>query len=255
VDRSGIRTGLLAALSCLPLLACAGGDRAGSKSAANLSTDAQLRLAEAADVSGDKGLALSMYLAAAKNAPSDASVQLRSADALARQGQYVQAKRLLMERLQANPGQIDLTRGLALIDLVFGDQQQAIEMLDRILATKPNDVAALTDKGIALDLLRRHREAQALYRRALTIAPNDAVINNDLAMSIMLEGRVREAQQVLEPFSGDGTHRLVTNLSILRAANRHTDQARSPADGRSGDAEVLAIKALGRGNGRSDATP
>ena len=225
---------LLPLALCWALLACASmRDEAGSSgSTTNLNENEKLRVAEAAEAGGDADLALSMYLAAAQSAPSDVPLQLRCADALARHGKYQQARQLLVDRLRTNPGQRDLTKGLALIYLVAGDSGHAIELLDRLLAVKPDDPAALTDKGIALDLLRRHGDAQTLYRQALKISPNDPTISNDLALSLMLEGRLREAQEILEPFrSADAPPRLATNLDILNAANGQIDQSRPPVDG------------------------
>jgi Flp pilus assembly protein TadD len=249
---------LLPLALCLALLACAPmRDEAGpSRSTTSLTADEKLRVAEAAEAGGDGDLALSMYLAAAQSAPSDVPLQLRCADALARHGQYLRARQLLAERLRANPGQVDLTKGLALIYLVSGDPEHASGLLDRILAVKPDDPAALTDKGIALDLLRRHGDAQTLYRQALKISPHDPAINNDLALSMMLEGRVREAQEVLEPFrSAAAPRRLATNLDILHAANGQIDQSRPLADGQISNDELLNIaRALGRAPDHPDAT-
>jgi Flp pilus assembly protein TadD len=241
---------LLPLLSCCSLLACGSlTDQSARSRSAILTDDAKLRVAEAADVGGDGDLALSMYVAAAQNAPTDVPLQLRCADALARRGHYGEAKQLLTDRLKTNPRQPELTRGLALVYLISGDPRHAIEMLDQILAARPDDAAALTDKGIAMDLLQRHAEAQALYRQALASSPNDPAINNDLALSMMLEGRTREAQQILEPFKGaEAPRRLTTNLGILLAANGRMEQARPLVEGQVSNDELQTIaKALSRG--------
>jgi Flp pilus assembly protein TadD len=68
-----------------------------------------------------------------------------------------------------------------------------MELFDKLLAGDARDANTLADKGIALDLLHRHAEAQVLYRQALQIQPNDSGIANDLALSLMLDGRLKEA--------------------------------------------------------------
>ena len=130
---------------------------------------------------------------AAASEPSNIALQMRCADALARYGKLAQARQILTERLRSNPGQPDLTRALALIDLIGGRPEQAIAGLDQVLAANPADLNALVDKAVALDLLGQHTAAQAIYTQVLATTPDDAATRNDLAMSQMLEGRTGEA--------------------------------------------------------------
>ena len=162
-------------------------------------TDARLQVAQAADASGDSDLAISMYTQAAAAESANIGLQLRCADALARYGKTSEARALLADRLRANPGQPDLTRALALVDLVAGQSAQAIAWLNKILAANPGDVRALVDKAVALDLLRQHAAAQTIYRQVLAVSPDDAATRNDLAVSLMLEGRMHRALETLAP--------------------------------------------------------
>lgn len=193
-----------------------------------LSGDARLRVAEAADAAGNRDLAISMYMEAASTAPSNAKLVLRCAYALARDGRPKQARQILAERLHATPAEPDLLRAMALIDLVSGQSMQAIAELDQLLVLAPADHNALVDKGIALDLLSRHAEAQNIYKQALAAMPNDPETINNLAMSMMLEGRVQEARELLEPFRDVGgvSDRLKENLAILDATLGDTTRSR-----------------------------
>ncbi len=240
---------LLALGLCSGLLACGTNNQASETGSPGLSPESRLSVAEAAEAAGDQDLALSMYVSAATNAPSDVPLQLRAADALARHGQFAQAQQLLHTALAKSPNQRDLTRGLGLIYLVSGNAAPAIEQFDKLLAGDSRDVNALADKGIALDLLHQHAEAQALYRQALQMQPNDSGIANDLALSLMLEGRLKEAQAVLEPFgSADAPPRLLTNLAILRAANDPGAHAQPGAG--TADSQILDIaRVLGQSAG------
>ena len=149
-----------------------------------LTTDARLQVAEAADASGDSELAISMYTEAAASEPANIALQLRCADALARYGKITQARQMLTERLRSNPGQPDLIRALALIDLVAGQPAQAIAGLDQVLAANPADIRALVDKAVALDLQGQHAAAQAIYQAgARDSRPMMRPTRNDLAMS------------------------------------------------------------------------
>lgn len=231
---------LCAVVGCFLVAACAPG---ASQNQAALNADSQLQLAEAADTGGNVDAALSMYQAAASRAPSDVSAQLRYADALARYGKIAQAQRFLLQQLNANPGQRELARASALVDIIAGNASDAIPKLDRLLATDPRDENALTDKGVALDLLGRHADAQELYHQALAVAPNDVAVTNDMAVSMMLEGRQQEALRLLESIdAADGAPtRVRVNLGILYAANSDVARAREVVKNQIDEGQLMAL--------------
>jgi Flp pilus assembly protein TadD len=247
---SGVRApvGILLRLSvcaCCALSACAS---INAQRQPTMSAEARLQVAEAADSSGDTELAISMYTAAAASEPANTNLQLRCADALARRGKIDEARKLLAERLRTSPGQPDLVRALALIDLVAGQPARAITELDQILAANPADVRALVDKGVALDLLGQHAAAQAIYQQVLATSPNDAAAKNDLALSLMLEGRTRQALDTLAPMQNvaGSSQRLRTNLGILYAATGDVQRSRELLGDRAANSEVSALtRAMG----------
>ncbi len=211
--------------ACGGLAACTSAD---TQRKPTLSTNARLQVAEAAEASGDRDLAISMYTAAAANEPSNIALQLRCAEALARSGNVEQARQILTELLHANDRQPDLVRALALIDIVAGRPAQAVAAFNEILTANPGDIRALVDKAVALDLQGKHTEAQAIYRQVLATAPNDAAVRNDLAVSMMLEGRTGPALEMLVPLQDADTSppRLKMNLGILYAANGDLERSR-----------------------------
>jgi Flp pilus assembly protein TadD len=226
--------------ACAALTACTSID---AQRQPTLTTEARLQVAEAADASGDRELAISMYTAAAASEPTNIALQLRCADALARNGKVAQARQLLTERLRTNSSQPDLIRALALIDLVAGQPAQAIAGLDQALASNPGDIRALTDKAVALDLQGQHAAAQAIYRQVLATSPNDAAATNDLAISMMLEGRTRQALEILAPMQDtDGSpQRLRVNLGILYAATGNVERSQQLLGDRVSDSDLSAL--------------
>jgi Flp pilus assembly protein TadD len=208
-----------------------------------LSTGSQLQLAQAVDAQGNADAALSMYQAAAARADSDVSVQLRYADALARAGKVRQAQNVLTQQLRRNPNQPDLARASAIVDIISGNAPEAIIKLDRLLAVAPHDERVLVDKGVALDLLGRHADAQDLYRQALLASPNDVSIRNNLALSLMLQGRRQEAQAVLEAIgeADDAPTRVKTNLGVLYAANGDTARAQEITNGQINQDDLMML--------------
>jgi Flp pilus assembly protein TadD len=208
-----------------------------------LNAEARLQVAEAADASGDSELAMSMYTAAAVSEPGNIDLQLRCADGLVRRGRTSDARQLLAEGLRARPGQPDLMRALALIDLVVGQLPQAIAELDQVLAANPGDVRAQVDKAVALDLQGHHAAAQAIYHAVLTNSPNDAAARNDLAVSLMLEGRTHQALEALAPMqdADSSPQRLKVNLGILYAATGNIERSRQLLGDRVSNGELLAL--------------
>jgi Flp pilus assembly protein TadD len=192
-----------------------------------LSVSSRLHLADAAEASGDKQTAVSMYLAAANDAPADSAIQLRCAEGLARNGRLEDAEGLVVRRLKSAPKDMDLLRTLGAIQVMTGKPQDALQTLSGVLASKPDDVSALTDKAVALDILRRHDEAQALYRQALGLSPQDATISNDFALSLLLSGQAAAGAQVLAPFRErlGLPERIRTNLGIMDAASGRAEDA------------------------------
>jgi Flp pilus assembly protein TadD len=225
---------------CFALAACTTGSPPRNP---NLSAEARLQVAEAADASGDSELAIATYTAAAADNPGNIDLQLRCADALARAGKIDEARKLLQERLRAHPNQPDLTRALALVDLVAGRLPEAIAGLDRVLALNPDDTRALVDKAVALDLQRQHAAAQSIYRQVLARSPDDATTRNNLALSLMLEGQARQALETLAPMqSMDSTpQRLKINLGILYAANGNAERSRELLGDSVSQADLLAV--------------
>ena len=210
----------------LALVAGCGAPQA-DKAAGGLNAEARLRVAVAAEASGDRDMAVSMYNAAAVQSPDDARVQLLCAEGLARNGQLTRAMSLLNARLRADPQQPDLLQTLGAIQVMAGYPSQAVQTLTEVLHVHPADVRALTDKAVAFDLLHRHAEAQALYRQAMGLAPDDAAIRNDYALSLLLSGQPEQAREMLQPFrdTADIPLRIRTNLGIAAAASGHSGEA------------------------------
>src|ERR1700722_9765540 len=171
---------------------------------ATLAGEARIRVGDAAEKSGDSALAASMYAQASTEAPHDAAIQLRYANALMTAGQVTQARDLLLKHIPLVSQPLELRRALGSLYVLEGQPSSALVELDAVLAVKPGDMRAVLDKAIALDLLRRYPEAQPYYLKALADAPDDLVVKSDYAMSLMMQGRVREARDLLAPYRGAG---------------------------------------------------
>jgi Flp pilus assembly protein TadD len=222
-----LKTALRSAIACWLLAGCA--VRNGDNAEHALTASSRLHVADAAEESGDKQTALSMYLAAANDSPNDRTVQLRSAEGMARNGKLEEAEGLLTRRLKSDPKDMEVLRTLGAVQVMAGKAALAVQSLSEVLASNPGDVKALVDKAVALDVLKRHDQAQILYRQALALAPGDAAISNDLALSLALSGQPAAGVRILAPFRETAglPQRIQTNLGIMDAASGHPEDARA----------------------------
>ena len=232
-----------ATMILLTLLLAACSQSRGDAVPAALSGDAGQHVAQAAVQSGDLALAAQVYGQESAANPGDAAAQLRYADALARGGDFAAARDLLESRLATVSDPVQLRNGLGSIYVVTGQPALAITEYDAVLAAKPDDMRALVNKGVALDLLGRHDDAQPLYRKALALAPGDAAILNDLALSMLLARHPREAQQVAAPLQSqpDIAPRIRAGVGVVLAANGDLAGAQQMAGSQATAAQLLAL--------------
>ncbi|MBR0680623.1 tetratricopeptide repeat protein [Roseomonas eburnea] len=196
----------------------------------------RMRIAASAESSGQMDVALSMYGAAAARDPDNVEAQTRFAAALVRAGNHAQAEQVLAAAVQRRPGDRALLVQLGRMRLRNGAAGEALSLFDRVLATDSRSVPALDGRGVALDLMGRHPEAQESYRRAQALDPNAISVANNLGLSLLLDGRPDEARAVLEPLArrADATQRVTANYAIALAATGQEAAARSMI----GDADV-----------------
>jgi len=184
------------------------------------------KLAEIAAMSGDPVAAEQMYATAAQDRPRDADAQLTYANALVSSNKINEARQVLANGIQKVSNPAILHGPLGSLYVLTGETQQAVVEFDAALSADHNNVRWLTNKAIALDMLSRHGDAQALYKLALASTPNDPIILSNYGLSLALSGQKDEALRVMAPLSGQ------TNLSP-RIANT-IEMVRSDKIGKAG---------------------
>ncbi|MBR0652323.1 tetratricopeptide repeat protein [Roseomonas terrae] len=235
---------IIAGLSALLLSGCAT-DGVREPDAAS-----RMRVAAVAESHGQMDVALSMYGAAAAQEPDNAQAQMRLAGALTRAGNHAQAEQVLAAAVQRRPHERAMVVQLARLRLRSGQAGEALTLFDRVLAGDSRSVEALDGRGVALDLMGRHPEAQESYRRAQVLAPNSVSVANNLGLSLLLDNRPDEARAVLEPLARrpDATERVTANYGIALAATGDVVAARTVLGEAGGD--VAALGEAFRGGNR-----
>jgi predicted TPR repeat methyltransferase len=93
---------------------------------------------------------------------------------------------------------------------VSGSPDEALAHLDRALEIKPDHVVALTQRGVALEMLGRGDEAVQTLRRAIELAPEHALAHFWLAAALVATGEDDDGRAAfrraveLNPRSADG---------------------------------------------------
>lgn len=210
----------------------------------------RMRVAAVAESQGQLDVALSMYGAAAARDPDNVQAQTRFAAALMRTGNRAQAEQVLAAAVERRPNDRALMVQLGRLRLRSGQAGEALTLFDRVLAGDSRSAEALDGRGVALDLIGRHPEAQESYRRAQALAPNSVAIANNLGLSLLLDGRPDEARAVLEPLARrpDANERVTANYGISLAATGDVAAARAVLGEAGGD--VVALGETFRGGGR-----
>lgn len=233
---------ILAGLAAISLAACGtvNQQRDGLRDPDSAS---RMRVALAAEASGQQDVAISMFAAAASAAPSDLEAQSRYAAALGRAGLLTEAEQVLTRALQQSPRDARLLLALAQVRVRSGGATEALAMFDQVLAQSPRSVPAMNGRGVALDLLGRHGEAQQGYRAAQALEPANMASANNLAMSLMLDGRSSEAVPILSALRqrSGAPPRVTNNLGIAQAASGDAQAARATLAGRVDDEDVGRI--------------
>ena len=122
---------------------------------------------------------------------------------------------------------------LARTELGAGQAQAALANLDVAVRKRPRDVRIITARGIALDRLSRHAEAQATYREGLERDPTDFALNSNLGLSLGLSGQTDAGIRILSELVRDGSANANTrgNLALVYGLAGREREARATLAG------------------------
>jgi len=134
--------------------------------------------------------------------PRNVPALVRAAEAHAALGQREQAASGFSQALAIAPDNAEATLGLGRLELAT-NPAAAADVLRRLTARDPRNVAALVDLGIANDLLGQHTAAQRSYRSAIALEPMRVAASVNLGLSLALSGDPRQALTILRPLARD----------------------------------------------------
>jgi Flp pilus assembly protein TadD len=185
-----------------------------------------LRLARASRAAGDLASAISLYRSVAATKPTP-DVLIALGDTLVEAGSNDDAIDVYSRVDPKSDYHLSALLGLARVYLSLGDPTKARDYADQACAEAPRNVRALIARGVTLDILGQHDEAQASYRAALAVQPRNVAARNDLALSLALTGRFDEAIDIITPMtkSASATPRMRANLALIYGLKGDNDRA------------------------------
>ena len=176
-----------------------------------------LRLARAARDAGDLGSAVNLYRTALAAQPGDAALTVEFGDTLLEAGAFDEAIDAYGKANGNTPARLGALLGLARVHLALGQAEKALGFAEQARALAPSDPRVLVRRGVALDMLGRHPEAQGSYRAVLESQPRSVAARNDLALSLAFSGQFPEALDILTPMAKSTTAppRVRQNLALI----------------------------------------
>ncbi len=144
--------------------------------------------------------AMNAVRAAAAAAPDRADVRTRCGLLLLEYNLAVEARPHLERAVELTPDERAARLGLARCLQVLGQTSAAIQLLDELLADRPDDPDVLGVRGRVALQAEKPTEAVVYLQRALERAPSDLEILNNLAVALNALGQTSAAKTYLERY-------------------------------------------------------
>jgi Flp pilus assembly protein TadD len=186
------------------------------------------RLGDDVRRSGDAAGAVVLYRSASAASPRDPVPLTDMGEALNESGDPQRAEQAFRTSLTLRSGNPTAQQGLAVALLAQGRPAEALPILQAL--DKPGAGARLLGgEGTALDMLGRHADAQAVYRRGLQADPTDAALHGNLALSLALAGQAEASLAELRAAVGAPLPdpRQEANAVLVLALLDRLDEARA----------------------------
>jgi Flp pilus assembly protein TadD len=188
---------------------------------------AALRMARTTRSAGDLNTAVLIYRNIVATGVATDGIKIELGDTLVEAGSPDDAIDIYSQVGAKSSARLDSLLGLTRAYVDLGDPTKALEYADEAKLAAPQDPRVLVDRGVALDSLKRHGEAQECYRSVLSIAPRHVSARNNLALSLALTGQFDEAVAMITPLvrSSSATPQVRENMAVIYGLMGDADHA------------------------------
>lgn len=218
-------------VACLTVAACQPKPEAPVAQAASNENERQLLMqADAERTLGNDERAVEHYRQAAEQSKGAVRAHLELAAIYRAQGEQDKALDILQRAHALNPSHGEVLKEYARQALLMGKDALALEKATDGLKQNPQDVRLLNIRGVANDRAGDHKEAQEDYRAALgfsTFPMDREYTTNNLALSLVADGRYAEAVKLLEAALPKAQNKAVLRqlLALAYGAGGNADKA------------------------------
>ena len=137
---------------------------------------------------GQYGAAAQFYRKAAEAQPNTSKPRIGLARALMAMNKPREAVKAYREALDREPASVSARVGLGRALTAADRPAAAVTALDKLIRRDDIGYEPYLARGVALDLLGRHDDAQESYRAGLTVDPGALALRNNLGLSRLLGG-------------------------------------------------------------------
>jgi Flp pilus assembly protein TadD len=192
-----------------------------------IDSSSALRLARATRQAGDIASALQLYRNIVATTSADPEILVEFGDVQLQAGSPDDAIDTYSRVGARSSARLGALLGLTRAYLDLGDPTKALGFADEAQGIAPQDARVLVDRGVALDTLKRHADAQACYRAVLVTAPRHVAARNNLALSLALTGHYDEAIALMAPLvrSTTATPKERENMAVIYGLMGDADRA------------------------------
>ena len=146
--------------------------------------DALMTLARQAETDGRDRRAVALYRRAHDLYPMDSAPLAAWGHLALRVGAPERALALFEAALSVDPDDSGARHGLATAHVDLDEADAALAQYETLVGWDAGDYRAWNGKGVALDMLARHDEAQTAYRKGLAVAPGNPNLARNLTLSL-----------------------------------------------------------------------
>lgn len=226
---------LLGAATALALAGCtndgASSDSVKSLSDLNNKEQSMLKVGDASRAGGDCVAAIRFYRLVKDNDDNHrdaANARLGAADCELSMNAVPDAEHDYKQALKLAPQDPAPYVGLGRVYLVQHQPGEAASYLAQAIKKGADAAFVWNDSGVAYDQLRRHKEAQQMYRAGLAKFPSDHALRNNLALSLAMTNDFAEAETLLRALVAEPntSPRDRENLALVLGLEGNTEEAR-----------------------------
>lgn len=157
-----------------------------------------LELADQTAAQGDWQTAERLYRDEFEQSPGSINAMVGLGRTYIELGQISRGRSALLAARDRRPRHVDTIYWLARADLADGNFSAALTTLDEAIAIAPSEPRVWLLRGVVLDALDSHEDAQAAYRSGLERDPTNFGLRVNLASSLGLAGNPEAGLTILQ---------------------------------------------------------